>query len=89
MSQAYKRAQSSRINYAPLQEIRKKQQQQTWNTITTQAYQPRCSSWKPSNKARIAWDFQPSYLRDRAEGGAGGALAPPRFCKNKDKLNKK
>ena len=27
--------------------------------------------------------------RDRAEGGAGGALAPPLFCKNKDKLNKK
>ena len=27
--------------------------------------------------------------RDRAEGGAGGALAPPLFCKNKNKLNKK
>ena len=25
----------------------------------------------------------------RAEGGAGGALAPPLFCKNKNKLNKK
>ena len=32
----------------------------------------------------------PSY-RDRAEGGAGGggALTPPLFCKNKNKLNKK
>ena len=28
-------------------------------------------------------------VRDRAEGGAGGALAPPLFCKNKNKLNKK
>ena len=28
-------------------------------------------------------------VRDRAEGGAGGALAPPLFCKNKSKLNKK
>ena len=28
-------------------------------------------------------------VRDRAEGGTGGALAPPRFCKNKNKLNKK
>ena len=29
--------------------------------------------------------------RDRAEGGAGGTLAPPPplFCKNKNKLNKK
>ena len=27
--------------------------------------------------------------RDRAEGGAGGALAPPLFCKNKNKFNKK
>ena len=27
--------------------------------------------------------------RDRAEGGAGGALAPPLFCKNKNKVNKK
>ena len=27
--------------------------------------------------------------RDRAEGGAGGALAPPLFCKNKNKLNRK
>ena len=27
--------------------------------------------------------------RDRAEGGAGGALAPPLFYKNKNKLNKK
>ena len=30
-----------------------------------------------------------SYLRDRAEGGAGGALAPPLLCKKKNKLNKK
>ena len=29
------------------------------------------------------------YIRDRAEGGAGGALAPPLLCKNKNKLNKK
>ena len=27
--------------------------------------------------------------KDRAEGGAGRALAPPLFCKNKNKLNKK
>ena len=31
----------------------------------------------------------PRKFRDRAEGGAGGALAPPLFCKNKNKLNKK
>ena len=31
-----------------------------------------------------------AFHRDRAEGGAGGALAPPPlFCKNKNKLNKK
>ena len=30
-----------------------------------------------------------SPYRDRAEGGAGGALAPPLFCKNKNKFNKK
>ena len=28
------------------------------------------------------------FDRDRAEGGAGGALAPPLFCKNKNKFNK-
>ena len=27
--------------------------------------------------------------RDSAEGGAGGALASPLFCKNKNKFNKK
>ena len=27
------------------------------NKIISQAYQPRCSSWKLSSKARIAWDF--------------------------------
>ena len=30
-----------------------------------------------------------SWHRDRAEGGAGGALAPPLLCKKKNKLNKK
>ena len=30
---------------------------QTSNTIITQAYHSRCSSWKLSSKARIAWDF--------------------------------
>ena len=30
-----------------------------------------------------------TWSRDRAEGGAGGALAPPLFCKNKNKFNKK
>ena len=29
------------------------------------------------------------YLRDRAEGGAGGGFSPSLFCKNKNKLNKK
>ena len=29
----------------------------TSNAIITQAYQSRCSSWKPSSKARIASDF--------------------------------
>ena len=33
------------------------QKKRTPNTIITQAYQSRCSSWKPSSKARIAWDF--------------------------------
>ena len=32
---------------------------------------------------------QDSINRDRAEGGAGGALAPPLFCKNKNELHKK
>ena len=39
---------------------KKKKIQQTSNKIITQAYQSRCSSWKtwkPSGKARIAWDF--------------------------------
>ena len=30
-----------------------------------------------------------SVIRDRAEGGAGGALAPPLFCKNGSKFNEK
>ena len=34
-------------------------------------------------------DHRNSLCRDRAEGGAGGALAPPLFCKNKNKFNKK
>ena len=51
---------------------------------------------------KIIFNCQPSHLspcfavpgvvmdsRDRAEGGAGGALAPPLFYKNKNKLNKK
>ena len=33
--------------------------------------------------------FPDRICRDRAEGGAGGALAPPLFCKNKNKFNKK
>ena len=35
----------------------KKTNKQKTNTITTQVYQSRFSSWKPSNKARIARDF--------------------------------
>ena len=34
------------------------------------------------------WPSTKMY-RDRAEGGAGGALAPQLLCKNKNKLNKK
>ena len=30
---------------------------QTSNTIITQVYHSRCSSWKLSSKVRIAWDF--------------------------------
>ena len=30
-----------------------------------------------------------SAVTDRTEGGAGGALAPPLFRKNKNKLDKK
>ena len=33
--------------------------------------------------------FHPRSSRDRAEGGSGGALAPPLICKNKNKFNKK
>ena len=36
----------------------------------------------------VAKPERDSANRDRAEGGAGGALAPPLFCKNKNKLNK-
>ena len=36
-----------------------------------------------------SFDDGASVDRDRAEGGAGGALAPPLFYKNKNKLNKK
>ena len=32
-------------------------EKKTSNAIITQAYQSRCSSWKPSSKARIASDF--------------------------------
>ena len=49
------RQQSSRINYARLHWIRNKKQ--TSNTIITQAYHSRCSSWKVSSKASIASDF--------------------------------
>ena len=35
---------------------------QTSNKIITQAYHSRCSSWKPSSKARVAWDFS-TFLR--------------------------
>ena len=33
------------------------QKKKTSNAIITEAYQSRCSSWKPSSKARIASDF--------------------------------
>ena len=40
-------------------DIKKKKHQ--INTIITQAYHSRCSSWKLSSKARIAWGtFQPA-----------------------------
>ena len=38
--------------------------------------------------AAFIYCFKDIY-RDRAEGGARGALAPPLFCQNKNKLNKK
>ena len=37
--------------------MKKDIKKQTSNTIITQAYHSRCSSWKLSSKARIAWDF--------------------------------
>ena len=40
----------------------KQQQQQTLNKIIAQAYHSRCSSWKPSSKAEIAWDFSTLLL---------------------------
>ena len=37
-------------------------------TIIVQAYQSRCRSWRSSNEARIAWDFQPSlYASSRGK----------------------
>ena len=46
---------NSRINYARLHCIGYKKQ--TSNTIITQTYHSRCSSWKLSSKPRIASDF--------------------------------
>ena len=45
------------INCGRLHEIRYKLKQQTSNTTITQAYHSRCSSWKLSSNARIAWEF--------------------------------
>ena len=33
----------------------------------TQAYQSRCSSWKPSRKARIAWDFSTLFTHQQGK----------------------
>ena len=58
-----------------------------------------CPSGKESRRKRATLSSDPllfcnfntnsSYTRDRVEGGVGGDLAPPLFCKNKNKLNKK
>ena len=42
--------------------MKPEKQQQTLNKIITQAYHSRCSSWKPSSKAEIAWDFSTLLL---------------------------
>ena len=47
-------------------EKQRQQQQQTLNKIIAQAYHSRCSSWKPSSKAEIAWDFS-TLLRLKQE----------------------
>ena len=40
---------------------------QASNTIITQAYHSRCSSWKLSSKARIAWDLNSSYVSSKVK----------------------
>ena len=45
-----------------------KKQTHTLYTIITQAYHSRCSSWKLSSKARIAWEtFQPASRKVKNE----------------------
>ena len=41
-----------------------------------------------TRESESALDGKRLLNRDRVEGGAGGALAPPLFCKKKNKLNK-
>ena len=48
----------------------KTKQQQISNEIITQAYQSRCSSWKPSSKAKTAWDFSTLLHIKRGEHDA-------------------
>ena len=64
-----------------------------------QCFLDRCFKRKYTSKPVSVYDFlerqdrkifrKVSNARDRAEGGAGGALAPPLFCKKKNKFNKK
>ena len=57
----------------------------------TQKWNSNNKDCKKETMGILMWLRRPSgiKLRDRAEGGAGGALALPLFCKNKNKLNKK
>ena len=56
---------------------------QTSNTIITQAYQSRCSSWKPSSKARITWDFSTLLKIHIKQGEVSSALI---FIKQSDAI---
>ena len=64
LKNVYKKA--SHINYALLHETGKRNKQSS-NTIITQAYRSRCSSWKSSSKSRIAWDFSTLLLIKQGE----------------------
>ena len=51
----------------PEPEKKNKRTSNTKKKYKTQAYQSRCSSWKPSRKARIAWDFSTLFTHQQGK----------------------